>query len=97
MKFAYSDYLDGECTREEYHAQFNPIQLKVGKQYVQAKDTWRESVYKVLIIIENIAMVKEVKGTSTAIGFSKYDLFYAETGFKYNDNRIEAYQLKEII
>ena len=92
----YSDYLDGNCTRKEYYAQFNPIQLEVGQKYVQSQGNWDETVFEIMHIQEDIAMAKEIKGTATAIGLSKYDLFYSKTGFRYNDNRTAAYQLKII-
>lgn len=90
-EYTHCDLVDGFCTKEQYEAQFNPIQLEVGKEYEQAPFSWGVNRFLVIHIDGPVALAK----TTNKFGTS-YELFSARTGFKYQDTRISAYQLREI-
>lgn len=100
IKYDYNDIYEGGCTREQYYAQFNPIKLEIGKTYEVAGSAgkWDAATFLITHIENGVAMAKEQSGTGHNVHGPKYiaySLFYAETGFKYNDNRM-YYRLQEI-
>ena len=96
MKFSRQDYVEGYCTHEEYISQFDPISLKIGETYVQSKGTWHEAHYKIIFQDDRISLGVIVYSAIGDIAIGDYCLFWTNSGFKYNDNRIASYQLKEL-
>jgi hypothetical protein len=79
---------------DEYTPEPNPkkIKLEIGKTYVQHHNTWQEKFWKIIHIDGNIAFAKQVKTD----WLGTHDLFYADSGFRYNDPRVWAYRLQEV-
>lgn len=78
-----------------YYEQFLGATLEVGKVYTQAKGTWHEKDYKIVFIVDGVAL-------GTCVSNDKYEkgrkeLFYAsgiKKGWKYQDDR-PVYRLQE--
>lgn len=95
MKYKYSDVLEGICTYKEYHNQFNPIQLELNNEYTQHKNKYNEKKFKIIFIDKDnkIAVGKVISNKIGKEFTGDFQLFYAKSGFKYQDNRIKEYQL----
>jgi len=95
-KWEYLDFIRGYCTREQYYAQYNPIKLELGKTYTQQRGTWSESHYQVIFQDEKVSLCKTVWSAISPNNIGNYDIFYTDTGFRVNDNRIAEYKLEEL-
>lgn len=82
-----------------YYLQWEPVTLEPGKTYYQAKGTWQEKQYRVLVIVDDVAVCEIVSDDNTH-GMSrngKKCLFYTSGhlgGWKYEDAR-SIYRLQE--
>lgn len=92
---AYEQTGDGRS----YYLQWKPITLEQGKTYYQAKGSWQEKQYRVLAIVDDIA-VCEIVNDDSIYGMSQNGqkcLFYVSGyrgGWKYEDDR-SIYRLQE--
>lgn len=92
---AYEQTGDGKA----YYLQWKPVTLEIGKTYFQAKGNWQEKQYKVLAIVDDVAVCEVVNDTSV-FGLSQNGLkclFHVSgyrSGWKYGDDR-SIYRLQE--
>lgn len=90
------NYLDGDCTRQQFINQYNPIKLEVGKTYRQESDSWAKKHYKILYTDNQIAVGIVVYCgiyQSSIKGCGGYEMFYVDNGFKYQDICRPCYRL----
>lgn len=97
MKFTLEQYLDGECTRNQYVNQFNPPKIELGKVYKQEAYSWATKHYKIIFIDGEIAVGISVFDKISNKYIGDYCLFYAKDGFKYHDTTRPNYRLREEI
>lgn len=92
VKYTLEQYLDNECTRQEWIDSHSPIQLELGGVYIQAKGTWHETHFKIVFVDDKIAVGIAVKGGAN-LSTGRYELFYKSNGFKYDDMCRPVYRL----
>lgn len=91
---AYEQTGDGKA----YYLQWKPVTLELGKTYFQAKGTWHEKQYKVLAIVDDVAVCEIIN--DDVLGMSRNGekgLFHVSGyrgGWKYQDDRA-IYRLQE--
>ena len=90
----------GGMSHEEYYRQFGPIELELGKSYVQHPGTWQERIFKIVFVGHGVAVGVSEKSN---LGTQK-QLFTAEglaSGWKHHDNRpsyrLQAMSPKKVI
>ncbi len=87
MKYSMFDYCNGECTKTEFYGQFDLIKPELGKIYRQVSDSWAEKHFKIIFVDNKIALGVSVYNQISNKYIGEHELFYVDTGFKYNDIR----------
>jgi hypothetical protein len=96
--FSYEDYLNGECTFEEYCGCFDQlIKPELGKTYIQNKGHWAEMHFKIIFSNEKVALGVCIYNKISEKFIGDHCLFDVNNGFIYHDTRPEYRLTEELI
>ena len=100
MNNSYSDFLNGDCSRDQYFKQFEtPLSLQVGKIYVTEKYIIQHKI-KIVFVDDKTALGIVVSDDNGGLSKGEYKLYHnngINHGFLYRDVRPQYRLISEVL
>lgn len=100
MKHSYDNYLNGDCSREQYFKQFKtPLLIELGKTYLTEKYIIQHKI-KIVFVDNKTALGVVVSDDNGGLSKGEYKLYHnngVNHGFLYRDVRAQYRLISEVI
>ncbi len=95
--YTYGDYLNDDCTLDEFKSTLNLTKLELNKVYKQLSSSWAEKHYKIIYQDDHISLGICIFNAISNKFIGDYELFNTKDGFRYSDTRYNYRLLEKVI